>query len=390
MDMLSRDDLRLLIEHHSDPCISIFLPMERAGKETRQNAIRLKNMLRETEDRLVNAGMEAADIEHLVEPVRALLSDTIFWQHQSDGLAIFRSADLFRTYRAPLSFEELLVITDRFHIKPMLPIFTDNGHFYVLALSQNDVRLLQGTRYSVDVCELPEDTPTSLEDALATDDPEKQLQFHTSATAGVSPAASKGQSWMMHGHDDPDERVNLLRYFQEVDRGVSAVLHDRHAPLVLYGVDYLLPLYADRNSYHHLLEQGVTGNPDNLKPEEIQAHAWDVIEPYFQQQQQQAAERFHENRSKDLASGDLGAIVSGAINGRVDTLFVPVGVQQWGRFDPAANSIEVYEESRPGAQDLLDLAALHTIANSGVVYAVEPEGVPDNGHAAAIFRYPLS
>jgi hypothetical protein len=364
--------------------------MERAGKETRQNAIRLKNMLRETEDRLVNAGIEAANIEHLVEPIRALLSDTIFWQHQSDGLAIFRSAEMFRTYRAPLSFEELLVITDRFHIKPMLPIFTDNGHFYVLALSQNDVRLLQSTRYSADICELPEDTPTSLEEALADDDPEKQLQFHTSARAGVNPSAGKGNAWMMHGHDDPDERVNLLRYFQEVDRGVWAVLHDKQAPLVLYGVDYLLPLYADRNSYNNLLEQGVTGNPDTLKPEEIQGHAWEVVEPYFQQQQQQAAERFHENRSKDLASSELGAIVTGAINGRVDTLFVPVGVQQWGRFDPASNTIEVYEDNRPGAQDLLDLAALHTIANSGVVYAVEPEDVPDSGYAAAIFRYPLS
>jgi hypothetical protein len=32
----------------------------------------------------------------------------------------------------------------------LLSLFTGNGHFYILALSQNQVRLLEGTRYTVD------------------------------------------------------------------------------------------------------------------------------------------------------------------------------------------------------------------------------------------------
>jgi hypothetical protein len=39
--------------------------------------------------------------------------------------------------------------SDRFHLKPLLPLLTGDGRFYILALSQNQVRLLQGTRYSV-------------------------------------------------------------------------------------------------------------------------------------------------------------------------------------------------------------------------------------------------
>ena len=47
-----------------------------------------------------------------------------------------------------------MVVTDNFHIKPLLPLFTGDGHFYILALSQNEVRLLSGTRYSVSEVEI--------------------------------------------------------------------------------------------------------------------------------------------------------------------------------------------------------------------------------------------
>lgn len=40
-----------------------------------------------------------------------------------------------------------------------------------------------------------------------------------------------------------------------------------------------------------------------------------------------------------------------------------------------------------GIQDLLDLAAAHTLRNGGTVYPVETEAVPGSGLVAAIFRY---
>ena len=85
----------------------------------------------------------------MLEPASKLLQEPYFWQHQSDGLAIFLSANRVRRYRLPLHFEELVVVIDNFYIRPLLPLFTGDGQFYILALSQNDVRLLNGTRYSV-------------------------------------------------------------------------------------------------------------------------------------------------------------------------------------------------------------------------------------------------
>ena len=85
----------------------------------------------------------------MLEPASKFLQDSNFWQHQSDGLAIFISSNRVHRYRLPLNFEEFVTVINHFHIKPLLPLFTGDGQFYILALSQNYIRLLNGTRYSV-------------------------------------------------------------------------------------------------------------------------------------------------------------------------------------------------------------------------------------------------
>jgi hypothetical protein len=68
-------------------------------------------------------------------------------------------------------------------------------------------------------------------------------------------------------------------------------------------------------------------------------------------------------------------------------LFVAVGVQQWGSFNPETSTIDLHPEAQPGDEDLLNAAAIQTLLNGGTVYAVEPEKVPDEAPLAAVFRY---
>jgi hypothetical protein len=56
-------------------------------------------------------------------------------------------------------------------------------------------------------------------------------------------------------------------------------------------------------------------------------------------------------------------------------------------FDPEANSVQIHPQHQAGDEDLLDLAALHTLTNGGNVYAVEPGNVPQDKAIAAVFRY---
>jgi hypothetical protein len=56
------------------------------------------------------------------------------------------------------------------------------------------------------------------------------------------------------------------------------------------------------------------------------------VEPLFQQAQQQAVEHYRELNGTDKISHNLEETVPAAYYGRVEQLFVAVGVQQWGKF----------------------------------------------------------
>ena len=49
--------------------------------------------------------------------------------------------------------------------------------------------------------------------------------------------------------------------------------------------------------------------------------------------------------------------------------------------------MSIHAERQPGDEDLLDRAALETMLNGGMVYAVKPEAMPADLPVAAVFRY---
>jgi hypothetical protein len=384
MDILNREQIQALSEPREGPCVSIYLPTHRKSREIEQDPIRLKNLLAEAETQLVDSGLRSPLAQQMLNPAVELLDDYDFWQHQSYGLALFLADDFLLGYRLPFHFQELVIVTDRFHIKPLMPVLSGDGRFYVLALSQNSVRLLHGTRFSISEVEV-EDIPESLAEALWADDAERQLQHHTSTSAN----STRGGRMMFHGHGvvKDDKKDNILRYFQQIDRGLQDVLGDDSAPLLLAGVDYLLPIYREANSYRSLLKDSIEGNPEELSEKELHHHAWELVEPVFQIALQGARARYAELTSTDRASKDLRTIVAAAYYGRVDTLFVALGAHQWGVFDPSSNTVLFHADAAPGRHDLLDAAAVETLVHGGTVYAVEPDRIPEDTPAAAIFRW---
>lgn len=397
MDNLSREDLQTLLDTQGEWCVSIYMPTVRAGQETPQNGIRFKNVLRAAEERLKKVGLRAPDAQRMLAPAQALLNDADFWRHLGDGLALFIAPDGTMTrYRLPLTFEELVTVTRRFHLKPLLRLLSGDGRFYILALSQGDLRLLEGTRDSVSEVSLS-DVPTSLAEALSDEVMERQLRWHSLGNSlgrgrpgRMHPGGVGGSAYHGTGGGEEDEKERIMRYFQVVDRGLRDLLEERgDIPLVLAGVDYLLPIYAEANSYPHLLGEGITGNPEMLSARELHSRAWALVEPMFQRAQQEARARFAQESGREdgLASSDLKTVLQAAHQGRIAALFLPAGRRFWGVYRPGSGNVHVHPEMQPEDQDLLDLAAVVTYSQGGAVYVVDEDEVPGGGDLAAVYRF---
>jgi hypothetical protein len=381
MDVLDKEQIKSLTEVDGTLFVSIFLPTHRAGTETQQDPLRLKNLLKDAREQLIQKGLRIPDTNEMLEEAERLLTNRDFWQHQSDGLALFITNDYFGSYRLPIKFEQLVVVSKRFHIKPILPILTNTGRFNLLAISLGSVRLFQGNQYSMRQVEL-ESLPDDITDALQYDDPEKQLQHQTIARSnGGRPAIFHG-----HGATEDNEKTNILRYFQIVDEALTFLKQD-NAPLVVAGVEYLLSLYKEANSYPHLVNTGIHGNPEETNIEELHKQVWEIVEPIFHKVQEKAAKTFKDLLSGDRASDKLEEIIPAAYYGRVDTLFVPRGIKRWGSFNPETSQVTKNQDFETEGEDLLNLASLHTIINRGNVFVVPKDEMPIDKDAAATFRY---
>lgn len=382
MDFFTMKELEPLLEGNKEWLISLYMPTHRRGIEIQQDPVRWKNLLRAAEERLEKKGIRSSDIKEYLQPAWQLLQDSFFWQKQSDGLAAFLGSGESRFYRLPVSFEELVVVSDRFHLKPLLPYFARDGRFYILALSQKQVRLFEGTRYSVEEVNL-EDMPQSVAEALNLDGVQGHLQYHTGTSSARGERAA-----IYHGHNpQDDEKDRIQKWFHQIDGELSDILVGRKVPLVIAGVEYLFHLYREANTYPHLVEGGVKGNPDELNAENLHEKAWPLVEPIFGEDMRKAKEKYFELTGTKQITSDISEALRAAEHGRVESLFIPKNQQIWGRYDRENDSIEISKDHPAGAQDLLDLAAAKTMRNGGDVYAMVSDEMPGGELLAAVLRY---
>jgi hypothetical protein len=381
IDVVSREVLRELVQTQRQRCVSMYLLTHRAGPEAAQDPIRLKNLLAKARAELVCSGLRGPEADELLAPASGLRGSGQFWAELSDGLALFLTDGGMRTFRLPNSVEELVVVAERFHLKPLLAVVATGEVFYVLALSQGKVRLLQGGRFGISELELG-DVPQSLAEALWFDDRERQLQHHGAGRVGRGRVTAT-----FHGHamDKDALEEDLLRFLGAVDRGVREIIGDRRAPLVLAGVGYLLPLYRQVSSHQIIVEGGIGGNPEQLTPDELHALAWPLVEPLFTEDRRNAAEAFLAGTGPTVSTVEEAVVA--AYQGRVGSIFVPVGCHRWGSFDPPSMTVDEREERQPGDHDLLDVAAAFTLINGGDVFAVEPSALPSSDPIAAVLRF---
>ena len=180
---------------------------------------------------------------------------------------------------------------------------------------------------------------------------------------------------MFHGTGDKtgmeEHKVNLKRYFDMVDKGLHPVFNNVPGPVVLAGVDYLLPIYREANQSAELIEAEIHGNQEHRPIEELHREAWEKIAPKFDKREKETLERFRELNAKGVASSIISEINDAAEAGRVETLLISMdGTPPTGKDGEKVNE-----------------AAIATLLKSGEVCTLDPEMMLSEAPAAAIFRY---
>lgn len=383
MTNLSLDQVRTLAQRQGAIHLSVFMPTSRAEGENLQAPLRLRNLLHQAEVSLTASGWRTPDIAALLEPARQLQDEAFFWRHLEDGVAIFLAPSFQRFYQVPLMLEPHVVLGARFQLKPLVPLLNPSGTFYVLALSQNSVRLFRGSRDALEELR-PEALPHNLAEVMRLDEYEKAVRFRPGAPVGAG-----RWSAVVYGGGSGEEvhKQELYPFCRQIDQGLCTLLEPERPPVLLAGVDYLTAIYRAISHYPHLVPETITGSPDHLSPKALHQAALRLLRSDLNREQTEAEALYYRLAHTKRVTNDLRKIVPLAHQGVVQTLFVARDRQVWGIFDPDTSGLHLFSEPAPQGEDLLNLAAMQTLLMGGTVFAIAAERVPGTAPLAAVLRY---
>lgn len=383
MDLLTRADLVSLAQSRTDgPSVSLYMPTHRSGDAIQGDPLRWKNLVNGVGSRLAEQ-IGVRDTDALLAPARALQTDELAWQYMSDGLAMFLRPDGHETFRVPAPLPELATVGNRWVVGPLLRLLSGDERFLVLALSQGEVRLLEGSRHTVEEVHLA-DVPTSLRDAVG------EPASPPAPMARPSSTAARGGPAVFYGHGATEDRAkdeDVRRFLRQVTTGLREVLTTQGAPLVLVGLDRLVAAYREVNTYAGLMDEAVVQNPNQLSSEDLHAKAWPIVEQRLRDVRNGAVERLRDLEGTGRASSELGVVAEAAAQGRVDTVFVTADPWCWNRVSDGSAAIVALGDDPAYAEcEKTDTAATDVLVNDGQVY-VTSQRLAHDSDVAAIFRY---
>lgn len=372
---ISAEDLRILLEPKTPPCISIYLPTHRRKTEGRPDQILFRNLCREAE-KILKRDMPGSSARDLVSRLSAFDCEE-FWDEgpRSDGLAIFVSDGFTRCYKLPAEFPALNVVGGTFHTKPVIRFLQANSLAYrILAINAQRVALYEGHGDSIQEIPVPEGV--------------RALEAAEAAEA----VAARGSNDRLHfgqGGMKDQVKIDLEKHFRNVVRELwKGALRASETPLILAAPAQQQTLFRKVAQIPTLLDAGIVADPSKLGPEALRSEARRILDPELGKRIAQVRDEFALAQSRKLGSDTLKAVAGAVVAGRVKTLLVESGRRIWGLLDTRSGDVLPGDSSRNAHDvDLLDELAEQTLVKGGSVYVVKKDDMPTTTGLAAVFRF---
>ena len=190
-----------------DSVVSLYLPVSRIStngyQEDRTN---LKNLIAKVQKRLTeNSSLDSGEVDKLLAPAKALLADYDFWKYNSDMLVCILHDGKIDLFNLPYDLDtNVCFIGKKPYLMPMISALNDDGHYYLLLLDLDQIRLYEATRNTIQEIHLdPEEVAISFVKEEEEDENQKSIQ----GQGNVGNARA-----MFHGHGEGSSEEKKYPY----------------------------------------------------------------------------------------------------------------------------------------------------------------------------------
>ena len=370
VDIPTQAELNALISARGEALISIYLATTPETQHIDAARIRLKQLTNDAVAQLEQVGVAKRTIWPIEEQLHDLMDDDDFWRTQANSLAIFATPDSLRTHRLPNRLTETVQVADRFHLKPLLRAVSMPQHAFVLALAENEVRVIE----------------------LLGDQPAQEIRVpglpkDAASVAGTANVNSRSYSGRQGGGEG--QKHHLRQYCRQIDAALRALLSGRSEPLILAATDPLLSIYRSINTHPHLADAAIETSPVRIPAHDLGAEARKIVDQLNAESVADFGRLYAERENEGRATTQVARTARAATFGAVDTLLVDMDSVVPGLVDEETGEITFDTEDSAVSYGVIDEIAGRVLANGGRVLAVRRADIPQEAELAAILRYAI-
>lgn len=384
MELLNNELIKQLLAVEEATCISLYMPAHRTHPENQQDPIRFKNLVKQLEESLL-LKYSSSETRKYLEPFESLGADEELWKHTLTGLAIFSSTDLFKVVGLYQSVEELAMVADSFHTKPIRQYMQSTDQYHVLGLNLNDIRFFEGNRHQLFEVELSAEVPKNITEALGDELTEKHSTVASyGGTGGESSSMHHG-----HGSKKDEDDADSEKFF----RLIANEIYERYSkptgwPLILAALPEHHFLFQKVNKNPMLLTKGIALNPSSASTDQLVKMAWEIMEPEYLLEISNLKDSYEQAKAKGKGSDDMKEVALAAVEGRIDTLLVEADRMIAVRItNLITGNTQNKDLTNPRVDDLLDDMGELVMKMGGKVMVLSADNMPSETGMAAIFRY---
>lgn len=348
-------------------CVSLYLPTTPLTQDAQADRIVLKNLGKQALEQ-VEAIADGKAVRSMADLLDHLHDDDDFWSRQAHGLGVLLTPERIRTYRLAYGVEQAAEVSDRFHLKPLVPTLRPQSA-WVLAISQKSVHLYEFAPSQELVEHRVPEMPKDFSDATG-----RTLQRDRAPARKLS--------------GDEGHKVLQTQSIRAVEASVREVVRGSGVPLVLATTSELQAIYRSLNHYNHLSTASVEGSVENLPLEDLRQSVVPLVHELRQARIEEWAARYEQYKGDNRAIADLATIARLASRGQVASLLVDADTVQYGVIGPDG-SLRLSAHRSAATHDLLDEVTARVMEHGGDVLVLrkDEQAPPELRPIAALLRW---
>lgn len=334
MRELQVKDLNILNVSSKGPMISVYLSKDMSILDNKTMGDRWKELLLKAEFYLlkdytrsfVNEFMKDLWQENLLERLETL----------DRGLVVFYAKEFLDGeigyVRVQSQISDLVVVADSFHIKPLIRIKNNVRGFFIVTMSSRAINvLIENSGHLI------------------------KLDSYRNEPG-------------IDGTNKKDPKDFFLNSAQELNKLFTAY----RLPIVLAGVKDHIEHMKKLLNQSMLMGEAIVGNVEKMRGTELQEKVYEILAPYYDQQELGAINELEIAMNRDHAVTYLEDIAVSAVQGKIVKLFVVENKHVWGSINRHNGELMIApRQINAHDDDVLDDLCQIVLAKGGEVVVVK-------------------